>query len=159
MKFCVLMLFRALCVLCVSSIVIAGEQRVLMSFDNSGHHVRHIVMSQSRRSMQSTVKDNAASHIEHSDIEALISRLRPGFALLVWKNNAGHSNVQTKVPDPRVSHAPAHINGSGKSRLGKREGAWLVVGPDSATSVNILLPANPSLGLGFEQWEVSLVTQ
>ena len=156
MRCLALKLLSIVCLSCITSSVFAGEQRVLMSFDNSGHHVRHIANLESTRTLRSGIKNSRVTTLERPDIEAMISELQPGVALIVWTDDEGYLQLKTEEPDPRVSHAPAHINGAGASRLGQRAGAWLVIGPDSATSITILLPSDASLGLGFEQWEVLL---
>lgn len=159
MKSRALTLVYGLCLLCITSVTAAGEQRVLLSFDNAGHHVRHVVKLKRTTTTNPLTKNPLVLNLERPDINALMRQLQPGVALLVWTDNEGYAHLHTREPDPRISHAPAHINRAGASRLGQAAGAWLITGPDVATMVTILLPSDPSLGLASEQWAVSLVQE
>ena len=90
------------------------------------------------------------------DLPALQKELVPGFVIVLWLDDQGLQQASTKVPDPRLSHGPSHVDGLSKSRHGERSGAWLVTGPSEATQLLVLLPEDLSLGLGYEMWEVSL---
>jgi len=157
MKF---MTCRLICFLCLAGMmttVIASEQRVLLSFDNSGHQVRKIVYPEAQPMLlQPATPDATARQRSQIDVQSLIATLEPGTARLIWKDDDGLVAANTEVPDPRILHAPGHVSGPNKSLLGQKSGAWMVEGPQSATSVMILLPAHLSLGLAFEQWEVLL---
>lgn len=152
------LVFHLLGALFLLSPVIADDQRILLSFDNSGHQVRQIVRSPPRTLRESSADGVSTVVRGLRDIQVLIAELQPGVAVLLWADDDGHIHARTEEPDPRISHAPAHIDGSSKSRSGNTSGAWLIGGPEEATSVTILLPSDPSLGLAFEQWDVQLVT-
>lgn len=148
--------------LCCSSITaaMAGEINVLLSFDSAGHKVvlvRHIASTSKHPSKISEAKE--ADKIEIEDMDMLINTLQPSVATLVWKDDQGTWQSRTQEPDPRVTRSPGHIDGVSAGQFSEREGAWLVSGPDTATSLTILLPADIGLGLGFEQWDVSVKTR
>lgn len=153
---------RVLPGICLSLICAAGnafavEQRILLSFDNAGHKVEQIVRPQSRAKIgQALGKPTTGTAVP--DINTLIAGLQSGFATLVWVDSEGSLQSISTEPDPRVSHAPAHISGVDESRVGERDGAWLITGPQHASSVMILLPADKTVGLAFEQWDVLLDT-
>ena len=133
----------------------AAEQRVLLSFDNAGHRVEKILHTDNRQVLAETPdpqEDNAVV----PDLPALQNELIAGFVIVLWLDDQGLQQASTKVPDPRLSHGPSHVDGLSKSRHGERSGAWLVTGPSEATQLLVLLPEDLSLGLGFEMWEVSL---
>lgn len=151
------LLGTCLCLVFSAGNTFADDQRVLLSFDNAGHKVQQIVRPLSR-AMQVEKLGKSEPRIEVPDVNVLISKLQPGFATLVWMDAEGFQHSTSTAPDPRVSHAPAHITGVDESRVGERDGAWLITGPLVASSVLILLPADPSVGLAFEQWDVPLNT-
>ncbi len=131
----------------------ASEQRVLLSFDNSGHHVRNIIRSEAQSLQPEPTLISAPEGIY---LQAVLADLEPGQASLLWLDDQGDWYPSTQVPDPRVSHAPGHINGAENTLVSDVSGAWLVSGPSKASRLIILLPRNTALGLGFEQWEVTL---
>ncbi|MFK7860888.1 MAG: hypothetical protein AB8B64_18870 [Granulosicoccus sp.] len=156
MRSSALTFFHALWFLCLSIPVFADEQRVLLSFDNAGHRVSQIVRPHSEKSLRQNVTASLARPLMQPDMDKLISLLAPGIAMLVWIDDEGNFHAGTNEPDPRISHAPNHIDGADGTKQGNISGAWLVSGPVAATRVTILLPSNPSLGLAYEQWQVSL---
>lgn len=133
----------------------ANELRVLLAFDNAGHHLRQIVRNNHGTSIFDVPQASLADGIL-PDIEALGAELERGLARLVWLDEQGFVSAVTQEPDPRISHAPTHITGDDGSRVGERKGAWLVTGPDNAQSLVILMPDDDRMGLAFEQWEVFL---
>ncbi len=156
--------FAAIVVTLIASAFAEGqppqsEQRVLLSFDEAGHHVRQIVRTDG--ALMTLRSDEATSRSipsEKPGLQSLIAQLEPGTARLIWRDESGQMVSNTEEPDPRISRAPAHIVGEG--RVGsKADGAWLVTGPGSGKMLTILLPADPSVALSFEQWDVYLNTQ
>jgi len=141
--------------------VLAADQRVLLSFDNAGHQVRQVVrptVYQGSFLAEKNAEKNSHEPKTHKpDVDLLASQQLPGTALLLWLDDEGYLHARTDESDPRVSHAPAHINSSAGSRQGNLSGAWLVTGPASATSLKIFLASDPALGLAAEQWHISLV--
>lgn len=157
MKYAASRLVLAFVLSCVAMCLSAAqEQRVLLSFDNAGHQVSKIVRPDMDQSSLREEKIRPKENHQRPDFDLLASQLRPGFALLVWLDDEGYAHARTQEPDPRISHAPAHISGVHGSRLGTASGAWLVSGPVSATGVRIFLASNPALDLAAEQWQVSL---
>lgn len=136
--------------------VAAGEISVLLSFDNSGHQVVLVRSVGSPDAPASATPESSIGN-EILDMSTLIKELESGTATLVWKDENGHLQSRTYEPDPRVTRSPGHIDGEAGTRVGERKGAWLVSGPDTATSLTILLPGDVAVGLGFEQWEIALV--
>ncbi len=143
-----------------AAIAAEGQQRVLLSFDDAGHQVRKIVRIEAKNTLQvrpsepdTQVLDTLA---EESYLDTLISQLKPGNATLVWLDESGRWYANTSEPDPRVAHAPSHINGRSQGRVGDVVSAWLVTGPESARFLTILLPEDASLALAFEQWNINL---
>jgi len=136
-------------------VVHAAEVRVLLSFDNSGHRVEQIMQFDSATHALSQRPVNAVPE-QNQTLESAILSLQPRMATLIWLDAQGRWRAQTTEPDPRVAHSPAHIDGTDSGLVGEVAGAWLVSGPDSASSLTILLPADVTLGLGFEQWTLSL---
>ncbi len=134
----------------------ASELRVLLAFDNAGHHVRQIVSNNQGTSIFDEPQASLADDGILPDIEALGAELERGLARLVWLDEQGFVSAVTQEPDPRISHAPTHITGDDGSRVSERKGAWLVTGPDNAQSLVILMPGDERVGLAFEQWEVLL---
>lgn len=133
----------------------AVEQRVLLSFDNAGHRVEKILHTDNRQVLTDTPVPQEFIAVA-PDLPALQKELVPGFVIVLWLDDQGLQQASTKVPDPRLSHGPSHVDGLSKSRHGERSGAWLVTGPSEATQLLVLLPEDLSLGLGYEMWEVSL---
>ena len=148
---------HALILLCaiLSATAQASEQRVLLSFDNAGHHVRQVVRTDRSTSIIDKTQAPVADLVL-PDISALGAELERGMARLVWLDGQGYLSAVTQEPDPRVAHSPNHITGAVGSRIGERKGAWLVTGPDDAHSLVILMPGDERIGLAFEQWEVRL---
>ncbi len=130
-----------------------SEQRVLLSFDNSGHHVRQIIHSEAQVLQ---AEPTPLLETELNYLQAAVADLVPGQAMLLWQDDEGGWYPRSQVPDPRVSHAPAHIFGAENSQVGDVSGAWLVSGSGRASRLIILLPRNTALGLAFEQWDVAL---
>ena len=138
-----------------SAMAQADELRVLLSFDNAGHQVRQIIRND--RSTSIISKPQAAvAELMLPDISVLGAELERGMARLIWLDDQGYVAAVTQEPDPRVSHSPTHITGANGSRIGEREGAWLVTGPVDALSLVILMPGDDRVGLAFEQWDVPL---
>lgn len=131
----------------------ASEQRILLSFDNSGHQVSKIIHSKAQSIQAEPTLIRAP---EGNYLQAAVADLRPGQATLLWQDDQGNWYPKSQAPDPRVSHAPAHISGAENSQVSEVSGAWLVSGPGKASRLIILLPRNTALGLGFEQWDVVL---
>ena len=132
----------------------ASQVRVLLSFDNSGHHVRKVVFTADTLSTPAIEKrDILAADLELPSLE---DRLESGMATIIWSNNRMETIAVTTEPDPRLSHSPAQRFQADKTRLSKPAGAWLVDGPASASNLTILLPASFRFRLGFEQWAISL---
>ena len=142
------------CLLSVS-VVQADEQRVLLSFDGSGHQVRQIVYTNSAMETVPELETSTSSAVV-PDLPALRRDMKPGSATLLWLDDAGLQMALIYEPDPRLSHAPSHIDGSSESRFGEQTGAWLVTGPADATQLLVLMAENQALGLGFETWNLSL---
>ena len=143
-----------LCLLGFSEIQ-AGEQRVLLSFDGSGHQIRQIIRTSGVSEIRPESEPDGSSKVV-PDLLALRRDMRSGSATLLWLDNAGLQMAVVYEPDPRLSHAPSHIDGTGESRLGENAGAWLVTGPEGATQLLVLLAEVQSLGLGVETWDLSL---
>ena len=137
------------------SAVQAGEQRVLLSFDGSGHQVRQIVHTDSTPAKVPGL-ETSTSYAVVPDLQALRREMKAGSATLLWLDDAGSQMALVYEPDPRLSHAPSHIDGTSESRFGEQAGAWLVTGPAGATQLLLLLAEDQSLGLGFESWNLSL---
>lgn len=133
----------------------ANELRVLLAFDNAGHHVRQVVRINHGTSIFNAPQASVADRVL-PDIAVLGAQLERGLARLVWLDEQGFVSAVTQEPDPRISHAPTHITGDYGSRVGERKGAWLVTGPDDARSLVILMPGDERVGMAFEQWEVFL---
>lgn len=140
------------CLLCASGHTLA-EQRVLLSFDHAGHELRKLVQTDNAtyKRFKSTITSQVA------DIESMYQDLTPGVVTLVWTDADGYLERKTTAPDPRISRAPAHIDGLDKSLQTVTQGAWLVTGPQSASRLIILMAAHESLNLPFERWEVELI--
>lgn len=166
MKILTLVVFTV-AALCAAAVSAEGQQRVLLSFDNAGHHVSQIVrvgvnnktlsVSSSTRLTARSVERGAVANA--LDLETLIAQLEPSVATLMWLDENGSTIRNTTEPDPRISHAPTHVSAYGEGRVGESEGAWLVTGPGSGKFLTILLPADTSLALAFEQWTVDLTVK
>ena len=137
------------------SAVLADEQRVLLSFDGSGHQVRQIVHTNSASGIVPG-SETSTSRAVVPDLPALRRDMKPGSATLLWLDDAGLQMALVYEPDPRLSRAPSHIDGTSESRFGEQAGAWLVTGPAGATQLLVLLAEDQVLGLGFETWNLSL---
>jgi len=83
----------------------ASQVRVLLSFDNSGHHVRKVVFTADTLSTPAIEKrDILAADLELPSLE---DRLESGMATIIWSNNRMETIAVTTEPDPRLSHSPA----------------------------------------------------
>ena len=132
-----------------------AQLRLLLRFDESGHHVEKLFRTPHSKSMTGAQRQLAAPG-EFPDIDVLSNEVEPGSASLVWLNEQGYVISVTTAPDPRVSHSPAHIAGVDESRVFSQSGAWLVNGPAEAADLLILLPENLAPPLAQEQWNVHL---
>jgi len=151
-----LLTMLAVCIVAAigTSSVLADEQRVLIRFDDSGHQVKNVWQTGANTGK---IKEPLARSSQTMPFDAAaLSYPEPGSALVVWLDSQHVELLRSFEPDPRLSHAPSHINGAGQSRIGGREGAWLITGPVLAVSVYIMLPADLSVGLGPERWELAL---
>ena len=163
------------------SVPAQADVRVLFRFDESGHHVHRIVHVVAQKSFKANDEESltaigtrrrlnkppapltaiasgrSADHRQDSKTSSFLANPgRAGFADIIWFDENGSELSQTKVPDPRVTHSPLHIEGANASRMALETGAWLATGPDSAHSLIITLRADVDLGLGPELWQVWL---
>ena len=131
-----------------------AEQRVLFSFDESGHQVHKVFDIGTRRSLHDSesLKGSATSR----SVESAMLLMVPGQATLIWQDQDMQWLATTSVPDPRVAHSPGHTSGFDATRVGLQEGAWMANGPEQAARVIVVLPHNASLNLGSEQWPLWL---
>ena len=143
-----------------------ADLRVLFRFDGSGHYVHSLTKAPQRVLLRKPAHDGVKimsrqagvfEPLSMSDrVTAASAELRPAMATLLWSDTNGGWLSNSEVPDPRVAHSPAHIDGVNESFVGLDSGAWLASGPDEATAVTILFPAHVGLALGTEQWHVAL---
>lgn len=131
-----------------------AEQRVLFSFDESGHYVHRIFSVNARRSLKQL---EAAERREQTDpLATALAQMKPGRATLIWQSQNLDWLATTHVPDPRITHSPEHASNSNATRAGLLTGGWIADGPDEAERVLVLLPAHPILNLGLERWPLWL---
>lgn len=131
-----------------------AQLRVLLGFDETGHHVHQIVRVVARKTYKSQPD---ADRNTSTSMSAAISAMQPGEATLVWQDAQLEVLEITQVPDPRIVHSAASAPGVDASWVGSASGAWLVDGPDNAEHVVILLPENPDLQLVSERWPLWLL--
>ena len=156
---------------------VEADIRVLFRFDTSGHFVHRVIqvaspnaISAERKSLtKNSNPDLSARSVSPIDRarswrNAEVPEVRrkkkgtvDGFATLTWFDASGAEMTQTEVPDPRIVHSPSHVDGVNASRNAVSEGAWLVAGPDSASSVHVSLPELTILGLAAQSWTLPLV--
>ena len=141
--------------LCGGALASTYDLRVLLRFDDAGHHVEKIVRTKQDNTFTATSRQSNSARV-FPDFDALREAVRPGVASLIWLDDQGYVISVTTAPDPRVSHSPAHIAGVNESRLASESGAWLVSGPEETVKLLIMLPINVSPALAAEQWEVLL---
>ncbi len=154
----------------------SADVRVLIRFDSSGHYTHRIFDMASSGQFEIGQKTAKQSDLKSTPIYSAspISRGRSvagasslpraakgsadinGFIRLVWKQADGVQLAQTQIPDPRIVHSPAHVQGFQASRAALESGAWLATGPSDATSVVIYMPESVSLGLMQETWTLAL---
>lgn len=144
----------AMVLMLVAGVANADQIRVLLGFDNSGHHVHQVIEVDSTFAAQ--YSQEALEPIANGNLSPLIRSLEPGVAFIAWFDEQMQLVAVTRESDPRVSSSPAHIQGQSESRRADYSGAWLVDGPATANNMTILLPDNPQLHLSFEQWSVSI---
>ena len=152
--------------LCIVNANAWADVRVLFRFVASGHHVHSLTKAPTRQLLRKPEPDVAKissrsatladSLLVSERISAATAQLRATTATLLWFDSSGAWLSNSEVPDPRVAHAPAHIDGVNQSQVGLYSGAWLATGPDEASEVTILFPANAAVALGFEQWHAVL---
>ena len=167
----------------LSLLLLAGSAvadiRVLLRFDSSGHYVHRIIQLSSQQAtdasklaITSRIQPflNPATQLSVSPIErarswrnARVPEIRnrqksssARFTTLTWFDSTGTELVKTEVPDPRIIHSPLHVDDSNASLVGLIEGAWMVSGPESASSVIVSLAELPTLGLAAEFWNLDL---
>ena len=156
---------------------VEADIRVLFRFAASGHFVHRVIqvarpyaVSAERKSLaeNSNPNSNARSvspidrarswrNAEVSEARRKQKGTVDGFATLTWFDASGVEMTQTEVPDPRIVHSPSHVDGVNASRNAISEGAWLVSGPDSASSVRVSLPESTILGLAAQSWNLPLI--
>lgn len=161
--FQLLMLGASLIVVSTTAI---ADLRVLFRFDESGHHVHSVTEAPVYQSLRKSEPEDATispdsgllpeSLSAAERVAVAVTQLRATTATLLWFDASGVWLSNSEVPDPRVAHAPAHIDGVNESQVGFSSGAWLATGPDDATEVTILFPAHAALALGFEEWHATL---
>jgi len=153
---------------CLSIIatVAQADLRVLFRFDESGHHVHSLTKAPSRQLLRKSASDGASILARSADmahwpsveerVDAARMNLHESTATLLWFDANGRWLSNTQVPDPRVTHSPAHIDGVTESFVSLSTGAWLANGPDEAALVTILFPAHAALALGAEEWHAEM---
>lgn len=153
-----------------------ADVRVLVRFDSTGHYAHRIFDMGSSSKLGTDQKSPSGSLLKSAPVFSAspIARGRSvnqassspvaakgrvginGFIRLIWKSADGVQLAQTLLPDPRIVHSPAHVQGVQASRAGLKSGAWLATGPSTASSVEIYMPESASLGLTQEFWTLSL---
>jgi hypothetical protein len=138
-----------------------ADVRVLFRFDETGHQVHRVFqlqpepissVLQQRERGSAPGKQSNPSETHNSETHNAGDTLH-GEARVSWFNAAGAWLTTSLVADPRISHAPAHIDGGSASQVVQSQGAWLATGPAAAARVTIELPENLSIGLGHEIWQ------
>ncbi len=128
-----------------------AEQRVLIRFDETGHHLHRVVSLTAEKTVplsdtKEAVSTNALSP-QRYDMQ------------VQWYDSVGNLLATHHQADPRVSHAPSQQRSVKPTFVRLLNGAYVVTGPASSTLVHIKLPDRLDVGLAAETWQVHLLRE
>lgn len=124
---------------------LSAEQRVLIRFDESGHHLHRVVAMP------------AEKFVPQSDTQSDTQFDTQRYAMQVqWYDSVGHLLATDYVADPRVSHTPSQKPNTKPTFVRLLDGAYVVTGPMQSTVLQITLPDRFDVGLAAETWQVYL---
>ncbi len=127
---------------------VLAEMRVLIAFDESGHHLhRQVFIDPGGESNQILF----ARHKQRNNVVAAVDQIS-----VHWIDANGAELDVTNHTDPRVVHAPPDPGASIPSLVAVYKGAYLIQGPDSAVQLLINLPERTVPPLSAEQWTLDL---
>lgn len=129
-----------------------AAQRILIRFDESGHHIHRVVAVAPKK------------FVPQSDTQELKPRaaeLQKRYAMQVqWYDSSGYLLATDYLTDPRVSHTPSHTSSENRDAkptfVRLLDGAYVVTGPSQSTLLHINLPDRFDVGLAAETWQVYL---
>lgn len=125
-----------------------ASQRVLIRFDESGHHLHRVVpIAAEKFVLQSDSKSTVLKDAEQQQRYAM---------RIQWYDSAGNLLATDYQADPRVSHTPSQNRDTKPTFVRLLDGAYVVTGPVQGTLLQITLPDRFDVGLAAEIWQVYL---
>jgi len=125
--------------------LLQAEIRVLIKFDESGHHIHRLV---------SVASINPLLEAEQQVQADILSD--PGSVVVRWLDGDGSTLQMTNMEDPRLTHLPLTGADTRPTIVDINQGAYLVSGPSESTILEIRLPANGALALDAQTWQFEL---
>jgi hypothetical protein len=124
-----------------------ASQRVLIRFDETGHHLHRVVAIAAKNFVpQSDSKDAVLAGAEQQRYAMQVQ----------WFDSSGYLLATDYQADPRVSHTPSKQRYTKPTFVRLLNGAYVVTGPAQGTLIQISLPDRFDVGLAAETWQVYL---
>lgn len=149
--------FRVQCswvrIMCVAAALllaspVLASQRVLIRFDETGHHLHRVVsIAVEKSAPQSDSKVPVSKDVVSPQRYAMQIR---------WYDPTGNLLATDYQADPRVSHAPSQKSSVKPTFVRLLNGAYVVTGPPQSTLLQIKLPDRLDVGLAAEIWQIHL---
>ncbi len=128
------------------SVANAGT-RVLVRFDESGHYAHRVHRSETTETQMAlslSARNVSAQPATNSEIS------------MRWLDSNGNQLAETRLIDPRITHAPLEAGSTEFAWVVLGEGAYLASGPNSAVQLEIILPARDTPNVPAEIWVLDL---